>query len=199
MPDGGVKKDAATTYSAAKRPQKPTLRPSRRYNRFGDRISHSPFVSCWRCPGLSENPSVRIPGFYEKINLAAVFHSDPSGDASAARIYETARRHPAVPVVLYHMGFFGPHEGAIEVVKQSLDNDDADLYLGTAQADPVDVLAAVRELGSERVIFGSDATFYGATHYELYEALVDTLVKSLTPAEFANVVRQNAVRVFRLD
>ena len=130
--------------------------------------------------------------------LAAVFHSDPGGIASPERIYAVARRHPAVPVVLYHMGFFGPHLGAIEVVKESVREADASLYLGTAQADPDAVLSAVQELGSERVLFGSDATFFGTRHYQTYEAMMDTLEQSLTPEDFRNVVRDNAVRVFRL-
>ena len=134
-----------------------------------------------------------------KHDLAAVFHSDPSGDASAVRIYAAARRHPGVPIVLYHMGFFGPHRGAIDVVAESVKNGDAELYLGTAQADPTGVLAAVAELGSERVLFGSDAAFFGAAHYEEYEAMMDSLSARLTPDEFRNVVRDNAIRVFKLD
>ena len=78
-------------------------------------------------------------------------------------------------------------------------NGDAELYLGTAQADPTGVLAAVAELGSERVLFGSDAAFFGAAHYEEYEAMMDSLSARLTPDEFRNVVRDNAIRVFKLD
>ena len=131
--------------------------------------------------------------------VAAVFHSDPGGNASAAAIYASARRFSSVPVVLYHMGFFGPHDEAIAAVAESLTKGDANLYVGTAQADPAAVLRAVAELGSERVLFGSDATFFGERHYEQYEAMIDTLEKSLTPQEFRNVIRDNAIRVFRLD
>jgi predicted TIM-barrel fold metal-dependent hydrolase len=131
--------------------------------------------------------------------LAAVFHSDPGGNASAERIYASARRHPGVPIILYHMGFFGPHQGTIDVVAESLMNGDADLYLGTAQADPAQVLTAVEELGSERILFGSDAAFFGSRHYEEYEAMIDTLAVSLSPDEFRNVVRDNAIRVFNLS
>ena len=134
-----------------------------------------------------------------KHGLAAVFHSNPDGDASAARIYAAARRHPSVPIVLYHMGFFGPHRGTIDVVRESIEKGDAELYLGTAQADPSDVLDAVAELGSQRVLFGSDAAFFGAGHYGEYEAMIDSLVQRLTSDEFRNVVRDNAIRVFKLD
>ena len=54
------------------------------------------------------------------------------------------------------MGAFGPHQESIETVKRSLIRKDADLYLEVAQADPDSVLQAVRELGSQRVLLGTD-------------------------------------------
>jgi hypothetical protein len=135
----------------------------------------------------------------ERHNVPAVFHSDqPGSNAAPEKIYAVARRHPTVPIILYHMVFFGPHESAISAVKEALQRKDANLFLETSQADPKAVIKAVKELGSERVLFGSDATYYGADHYKSYMALVEALRNELSSEDFANAMYRNAERLFRL-
>jgi predicted TIM-barrel fold metal-dependent hydrolase len=96
------------------------------------------------------------------------------------------------------MGFLGPHGSAIATVKQALAQGDAQLYLETSQADPAEVLRAIKELGSDRVLFGTDATYYGKAHYEKYEIMMARLKKELAAADFAKVLRGNAEKLFRL-
>jgi hypothetical protein len=135
----------------------------------------------------------------ERYEVPAVFHCDrPGSNASPERIYAVARRHPSVPIILYHMSFGGEHEAAINVVKEALQKGDANLFLETAQADPAAAVRAVRELGSRRVVFGSDATYYGASHYENYIALVDALHRELSADDFANVMHRNAEKLFKI-
>jgi predicted TIM-barrel fold metal-dependent hydrolase len=97
------------------------------------------------------------------------------------------------------MGFLGPHGSAIATVKEALAKGDAQLYLETSQADPSEVLRAIKELGSERVLFGTDATYYGKAHYEQYETMMSRLKNELSAEDFAKVVRGNAERLFRLN
>lgn len=96
------------------------------------------------------------------------------------------------------MAFFGPHRSAIDVVKESIRKKDARLYLGTAQAKTDDVLTAITELGSERVLFGTDATYFGKDHYAKYVRLVERLKNELSVADFVNVTHKNAEKLFRL-
>jgi len=134
-----------------------------------------------------------------KYNVPAVFHSGATGSNSdPKKIYRAAARHPTVPVILYHMGFKGPHEQAIAVVKESLQKRNAQLYLETAQADPQAVLRAVKELGAERVLFGTDATYYGKDHYARYIPLMELLRRELSDDEFIKVMCGNAIRLFKL-
>ena len=135
----------------------------------------------------------------EKYRVPAVFHCGASGSESAPeRIYAAGRRHPSVPIVLYHMGFLGPHDQAIAAVKEALDNGDAQLYLETSQADPEAVCQAVALAGADRVLFGTDATYYGSQHYEKYVAMIERLQKDLPASDFAKVVRENARKLFGL-
>jgi predicted TIM-barrel fold metal-dependent hydrolase len=163
------------------------------------------FVGMKFHPDMNNFPAddPRVDGYLrlcEKYQIPAVFHSgsDDTSNAAPQKIYAAARRHPTVPVILYHMGFLGPHGSAIAAVKEALTKKDAQLYLETSQADPAAVLQAIKELGSERVLFGTDATYYGKEHYEKYEALMARLQKELSAEDFAKVVRGNAERLFRL-
>ena len=136
----------------------------------------------------------------EKYNVPAVFHSDcKQSNATPEVIYAAAKRHPNVPVILYHMGFLGPHQDAIAIVKKSIEQKDAQLYLETSQAEPAAVLQAVKELGAGYVLFGTDATYYGKEHYEKYVDLVNLLRTNLSEEEFVRVMRENAIKLFRLE
>jgi predicted TIM-barrel fold metal-dependent hydrolase len=163
------------------------------------------FVGMKFHPDMNHFPAddPRVDGYLrlcEKYQIPAVFHSgsDEASNSAPQKIYAAARRHPAVPIILYHMGFLGPHGSAIATVKQALTKGDAQLYLETSQADPAAVLQAIHELGSERVLFGTDATYYGKEHYEKYEVMMARLKNELAAEDFAKVVRGNAERLFGL-
>jgi predicted TIM-barrel fold metal-dependent hydrolase len=135
----------------------------------------------------------------QKYRLAAVFHCGGRGEnADPVKIYRLAQKFPTVPVVLYHMGFGGEHNTSLDIVKEARTKKFANLYLGTAQARTDAVLKAIKTLGSQAVMFGTDATYYGKKHYEQYESMVKALRKALTPKEFQDVMRDNARKVFRL-
>lgn len=174
-----------------------------------DSISTGPdrrvFVGMKFHPDMNHFPAddPRVDGYLrlcEKYQIPAVFHSgsDDTSNSAPQKIYAAARRHPTVPIILYHMGFLGPHGSAIATVKEALAKKDAQLYLETSQADPDAVIQAIKELGSERVLFGTDATYYGKEHYSKYEVMIARLRKELSTEDFAKVVRGNAERLFRL-
>lgn len=163
------------------------------------------FVGMKIHPDMNDFPAddARVDGYLrlcEQYQIPAVFHSgsDDTSNSAPRKIYAVARRHPAVPIILYHMGFLGPHQSAIAVVKEALKKGDAQLFLETSQANPTEVLRAIKELGSDHVLFGTDATYYGEAHYEKYEALMTRLQKELAAEDFVKVVRGNAERLFKL-
>jgi len=162
------------------------------------------FVGMKIHPDMNNFPAddPRVDGYLqlcEKYGIPAVFHcGDATSNSAPQKIYAVARRHPAVPIILYHMGFLGPHHSAIAVVQEALTKGDAQLYLETSQADPAEVQRAIKELGSARVLFGTDATYYGKEHYKQYEAMMTRLKNELSAEDFAKVVRGNAEKLFQL-
>lgn len=134
-----------------------------------------------------------------RARVPVVIHTGaPGSRAAPEKIYALARRHPTVKVVLYHMGFGGAHSAALQVALEAKRRGDADLYLETAQADPAAVVAAVRALGPERVLFGSDATYYGRHHYQRVRELLALLREKLDPRAYALVTSGNAIALFSL-
>jgi predicted TIM-barrel fold metal-dependent hydrolase len=70
------------------------------------------------------------------------------------RIGAVARRYPEVPIIMDHMGY---REWGHDAVVAAEDNPN--IYLGTtiASFEPSAVIGAVKALGPERVIYGSNA------------------------------------------
>lgn len=131
--------------------------------------------------------------------LPLVVHTGAVGThSSPERIYALARRYPDVPVVLYHMGFFGEHEPAIAAVEQAMRDGDADLYLETSECDSATVLEAVRRVSPARVVFGSDVPYFGATHYDTYRTLLNELRLNTSAKDYELITRGTAQRLFRL-
>jgi predicted TIM-barrel fold metal-dependent hydrolase len=164
------------------------------------------FVGMKFHPDMNHFPAddSRVDGYLqlcEKYGIPAVFHcgSDDASNSAPQKIYAAGQRHPTVPIILYHMGFLGPHTSTIATVKAALTKGDAQLYVETSQADPAAVMQAIKELGSDRVLFGTDATYYGKAHYEQYETMITRLKNELSAEDFAKVVRGNAERLFRLQ
>jgi len=73
------------------------------------------------------------------------------GESSPFDVVELAKRHPKLQIVCAHTG--GNWELAIRAIR-----DTKNVYAGIAGSDPTSGFAemAVRELGAERVIYGSD-------------------------------------------
>lgn len=134
-----------------------------------------------------------------KYKIPAVFHCGTEGSLSSARrIYELAKRFPEEPVILYHLGFGSNHRYVIETVKESMSRGNAKLYVETSQCSPQTAIDAIRELGADRVLFGTDATYFGAKHYEEYVGLVNSCRSKLNRSEFTAVFRENARKLFKL-
>ena len=171
----------------------------------GLRWTRRVFVGLKLHPEMNAVPA-DAPAFDPYLRFAArhgfpvVAHCDGQVDlASAPRLLALARRHPTVPVVLYHTGFQGPHEPAMAAAEAALADGSANLWLETAQLPPEVALEAVERVGAGRVLFGTDATFHGRGHYARYRPLLEALARELGEEDRARILNGNARTLFRLE
>lgn len=135
----------------------------------------------------------------KKYGVPALFHCGRSTNSSAKVIYDIARKYPTVPVILMHMGFGTNHDEAIEIARKAKENGDALIYLETSQTDMASIQVALEQVGADRIVFGSDATYFGKNHYDFYIKVVDAVKFSVPPADFRKVIRGNALKLFKIE
>lgn len=109
----------------------------------------------------------------DEFKLPCLFHCDASGSkfSSPRQIYELAKKFPKVPVILAHLGA-GPdecHQKAVDVILESVKNNDATLYADISWVDCDKseknvIISALHQLQNsskgdmtERLLFGTDA------------------------------------------
>jgi len=137
--------------------------------------------------------------------VPVVLHWDHGLDEASIRsVHALAARHPDLPIVLYHMGSSLNGAGrsggpGVDVASSVLGSGSADMYLETSGAPVETVLEALRSLGAERVLFGTDAACFGEGHYEHYRALGAALAGTLDDGELSHVMARNARHLFRLS
>src|SRR5262249_4368942 len=72
-------------------------------------------------------------------------------------------------------------------------------YLETAQVTRgSDVIRALKQVGADHILFGTDATYYGRNHYSKYAAMLKELKQVATPEQFQKIIHDNAAKLFRL-
>ncbi|HEV7989885.1 MAG TPA: amidohydrolase family protein, partial [Candidatus Binataceae bacterium] len=120
-------------------------------------------------------------------------------------IRRLAERFPSVPIIMYHT-YLGPQEGRRRAAAHV--REQANLYLETSWCRADVVIRLVAEVGADHVLFGSDASIDGPSHYcrhppnvegrETYNEGLLALVRSLDSQAARAVMGDNARRLFRL-
>ncbi|MGI4744500.1 MAG: amidohydrolase family protein [Janthinobacterium lividum] len=123
-------------------------------------------VSEWNFRGLKLHPTINgfhlsdpvlvDPLFEEAASLGVpvIVHGASDLLNSPPEFAEMARRHPRVRLLMAHMGFFWSVDQAISYAK-ALPN----LILETSRAPIFEIATAVRELGPDKVVWGTDSPF----------------------------------------
>ena len=156
--------------------------------------------------------------FANKHKLPCLFHSDRTYDkhyeggyigekcnySRPEQIYELARRHKNVPVVLGHMG---GNEGrntkaAVDVIVDSIENNSATLYADISwvncdTAEKPDIIEAIKRLKNtsqgyktDRLLFGTDAPIgrfggkgeFGIKPFDAYQKVIVDVKNSIRQA-----------------
>jgi uncharacterized protein len=144
-----------------------------------------------------DDPELSLPVIDEigKTGKMLAFHIGPDAyeRTHPLRARKIALRYPEMPILMVHMGMtdWEMNQAVVEVAQEC-----PNVYLiGSATNDKA-VLYAVRQLGADRVLFGTDAPFQRPHVVRAwYEAL---LQYEVSEAEMAQVMGGNAARLFAL-
>ena len=161
-----------------------------------------PTVDGYQADDLDLDPYLEVA---LEVGCPVACHSAP-GDADPDHIRRLAERFPTVPIILYHT-YLGPPEGRRRAARHVCEQPN--LYLETSWCRWREVVRLVEEAGSERVLFGSDASVDGPHHYcrhppniagqETYNAGLVPLMRALSPEAARQILGDNARRLFGLN
>lgn len=131
--------------------------------------------------------------------LVASIHSGPD-NVHPNRIGRVARRFPEVPIIMDHLGYPDATEDAIRVAEEC-----PNVYLGTTilrffsdpeTANPAAVADAVRRVGPERVVWGSNLPEY--PHSALWCRQAIERLRLGAEAE-ALIFGENLTRLYKIE
>lgn len=121
----------------------------------------------------------------EKKGLPCIFHSTTDGKSDPLEIIKLAETHPKHPVVLYHIDLMASPEQmskTIDNIYDSLKNSRSNLYVDiswltglfdNAEQNKNTIKQALEKIGSDRILFGSDAPIAEMGDKEKYGKFAD--------------------------
>ena len=133
----------------------------------------------------------------EELNIPILYHAwykqtpsdEPTGESTPAEVADLARRFPNVTIIMAHLTGDGAR-GVLDIV------DCPNVLIDTSGGQPEAALVeyAVRQLGAERVIYGSDWPIR-----DFGTQVGRVLGAALTPEQLRLILHDNAVRVLRFN
>ncbi|MDY6935926.1 MAG: amidohydrolase family protein [Spirochaetota bacterium] len=145
-------------------------------------------------------------------DIPAQFHTQPDEYCNPNLMLKLALRHPQVKIIMVHMNLGNKgsdNDVAIDAAKNA-----SNLLLDTTWVPSEKVIKAVKGIGKDRIIFGTDAPvgnyyrfgdYEHYDHYFLFNAIpfqeppfISYLQKRLSPDEYDHVMYLNAKRIYHL-
>ena len=154
--------------------------------------------------GLKMHPSlsnlkftdVRFKPYLElagKFDMPVQVHTENDGLSEPSYVAEQAGRFPALKFIMVHMGLNTGNGEAINIIRTN-DNIIGD----TCEVKTDNVISAINECGSEKILFGTDAIVHGIDTYERYLSLIERIRKDCRRDEADNVLFRNCASLFSI-
>lgn len=99
------------------------------------------------------DPIIERISYYD---VPVLIHSGTPPWSEPMQIGELSRRHPKVKIIMAHMGIIDLWKEAIDTAKRN-----KNIWLETSGTPSAAIKIAIKELGPERIIFGSDSPYGG--------------------------------------
>ena len=134
-----------------------------------------------------------------RFRLPVVAHTGDIEQARTERLFCAARSHPDVNFVAVHMDLESGNKAAIDLITQ-LPN----LYGDTTWVPVKSTLYAIKQCGSEKILFGTDNPIDGREHMRYNRAGQRSLCQEyfnefktmVSAQDYENIMHKNAERLF---
>ncbi len=129
----------------------------------------------------------------QKFNMPVQVHTENDGLSNPAYVAELAGKYPDLMFIMVHLGLNTGNGEAINII-----SDNANIYGDTCEVKTENVIKAINECGSEKILFGTDAIVHGIGTYERYLPHIESIRNNFSKDEADNVLFRNCVRLYRI-
>lgn len=128
------------------------------------------------------------------LNFPVQIHTENDGFSDVRYVGKIASIFPELKFIMVHMGMNTDNEEAIDLIKRS-----SNIYGDTCVVPHENVIRAIRECGSEKILFGTDAIVKGIDTYSDYIILAEKIQVMFTEKEASDILRTNCLKLFNLS
>ncbi len=135
----------------------------------------------------------------KEFDLPCLFHSGDltSPYSSPELIYNIAKRHPDVKVIMGHLssGVLESKIRAIEIMWESVQKNNCKLYCDTSWNAAIVVINLIKNIPIERIMFGSDSPMANMLNPSSYNFYVNSVMQAIED-EFPSNAQELIQKVF---
>lgn len=136
-------------------------------------------------------PFIEMAGEY---GFPVLVHTEDDGRSNVGLVEEVANKYREIDFIMAHMSMGSDHREAIGIIKRN-----PNIYGDIALAESSNVVRAINECGSDKILFGTDATVYGVDTYKRYLPVISSLKSNFSLEDVDNVLYNNCMRLYRLN
>ena len=136
-------------------------------------------------------PFIEMAGEY---GFPILVHTENDGTSNVGFVEEVAEKYREISFVMAHMGMGSDTREAVEIIKRN-----RNIYGDTALVEGNNVISAIKECGSDKILFGTDSTVFGVDTYKEYLPVISSMKSKLRSDDVDNVLYKNSVRLFGIN
>ncbi len=128
-----------------------------------------------------------------KLGLPVQVHTENDGRSDVKFVGKMASIFPELKFVMVHMGMNSDNMEAMTLISNS-----ANIFGDTCVAKHENIIKAIKECGSDKILFGTDSIVNGIDTYKQYLPLIGKIKETFTENEAAKILGLNCMTIFNL-
>ena len=128
-----------------------------------------------------------------KLGFPVQVHTENDGRSDVKFVGKMASIFPELKFIMVHMGMNTDNSEALSLIKNS-----SNIYGDTCVVKHENIIKAIKECGSDKILFGSDSIVNGIDTYALCIPLIGKIKETFSENEAAKVLGLNSMTIFNL-